>query len=160
MRQGAALSASDEGQTAEGLSIGDLSERTGCPVETIRYYERAGILRAPPRTASGRRVYGEAHVRQLAFARRARDLGFSLERVRQLMRLVDQPEAARADARAIASAHRDEVQQKISELQRIVGQLDAILSECAAATGPDCPILRALSEGVAAALLQRRNQPE
>jgi MerR family mercuric resistance operon transcriptional regulator len=159
MRQGAVLGASDEGQTAEGLSIGDLSERTGCPVETIRYYERAGILRAPPRTASGRRVYGEAHVRQLAFARRARDLGFSLERVRQLMRLVDQPEIARDGARQIASVHRDEVQQKITELQRIVGQLDAILTECAAATSPDCPILRVLSGGVAAVLTERRNQP-
>lgn len=148
MRQGAALGASDDdGQPAEGLSIGDLSERTGCPIETIRYYERAGVLRAPPRTASGRRVYGEAHVRQLAFARRARDLGFSLERVRQLMRLADQPEAARSGARAIALAHVEEVRLKIAELQRVAQQLDTILAECAATTGPDCPILTVLSEG-------------
>jgi MerR family transcriptional regulator, mercuric resistance operon regulatory protein len=128
------------------LSIGELSERTGCPIETIRYYERAGVLRAPPRTASGRRVYGDAHVRQLNFARRARDLGFSLERIRQLMRLAEQPQEARSGARAIAQAHLTEVQQRMIELQRMVGELEGVLAQCASGAGPDCPILSALAE--------------
>jgi DNA-binding transcriptional MerR regulator len=72
---------------ADGFPIGELSKHSGVNIETIRYYERIKMLRAPPRTASGRRVYGATDLRILAFIRRSRELGFSLDEIRALLRL-------------------------------------------------------------------------
>jgi MerR family transcriptional regulator, mercuric resistance operon regulatory protein len=111
----------------KGLSIGKLSELSGFPVETIRYYERSGVLHRPPRTKGGRRSYCDAQIRQLLFIRRARDLGFSLERVKQLLALAENQPADCRRVRAIAAAHVSEVRARIAEFKRIVGQLDLLL---------------------------------
>jgi MerR family transcriptional regulator, mercuric resistance operon regulatory protein len=111
----------------EGLSIGQLSELTGCAVETIRYYERVGILSHPPRTESGRRTYSDAHIRQLSFIRRARALGFSIKRIAQLLALAAmQPQDTRR-VQAILDAHLAEVRSQIAELERIASQVSALL---------------------------------
>ena len=71
------------------MTIGPLSEKTGCHIETIRYYERIGIMPSPPRTEGGHRVYREEHLKRLTFIRRSRELGFTLEEIRNLLLLVD-----------------------------------------------------------------------
>ena len=80
--------------SAQQLPIGTLSKLTGCNIETIRYYERIGLMPKPPRTPGGRRVYDESHVRRLTFVRRSRELGFTLDDVRELLRLVEGGEGA------------------------------------------------------------------
>ena len=96
----------------EALSIGELSSRAGCPVETIRYHERSGYLPEAPRTESGRRVYGEMHVKRLGFLRRARELGFSLDRTRALLGLSEQQDQPCSEALMIGKAHLAEVRQR------------------------------------------------
>ena len=90
---------------AENISIGELSKHSGVNIETIRYYERIKMLPAPSRTASGRRVYGPAEKRTLAFIRRSRDLGFTLEEIRVLLALGGPERAPCADVHKIAGAH-------------------------------------------------------
>jgi DNA-binding transcriptional MerR regulator len=87
------------------LSIGDLARKTATKVETIRYYERIGLLPAPARTAGGQRAYAPDHLRRLAFVRRARDLGFTLDQVRTLLDLADQPDHACAAVDEVARIH-------------------------------------------------------
>ena len=104
------------------LAIGSLSRQTGSKVETIRYYERIGLLPTPARTASGYRRYDRAHLTRLAFIRRAfirraRALGFSLDEVRTLLRLADERERPCAEVRVVASAHLEDVRAKIADLQ-------------------------------------------
>jgi DNA-binding transcriptional MerR regulator len=132
-----------EGEDSESLSIGALSQRTGCPIETIRYYERIGLLAGPPRTAGGQRAYGASHVARLTFVRRARDLGFSLVRVRELLALADG--GTSGDVRAIAIAHLEETRQKIDELQRIAYQLNTLVRASTEA-GTAAPIIAALRD--------------
>jgi MerR family transcriptional regulator, mercuric resistance operon regulatory protein len=119
------------GTEGAGRTIGELSTLTGCPVETVRYYERAGIIAEPPRTASGRRLYGEDHIRHLQFIRRARELGFSLERAKRLLRLSEQARPACGEAQDIAKAHLGEVQQRLAELHRIETALNRMLDDSA-----------------------------
>jgi MerR family transcriptional regulator, mercuric resistance operon regulatory protein len=115
------------GETGDdkGLSIGELSARTACPIETIRYYERLGILMAPPRSESGRRIYSRDHMQQLSFIRRGRALGFSLERIRRLMSLPTDG-SGRSVARGIAAAHLEEVRSRLNELQQIADRLQPL----------------------------------
>src|SRR5262245_51359791 len=86
------------------MAIGALSGRTGTNVETIRYYERAGLLPIPPRTPGGYRLYGSAHVKRLSFVRRARALGFSLDEIRRLLKLADERKRPCAEVREVAAA--------------------------------------------------------
>src|SRR5437879_13460473 len=99
---------------AENISIGELSKHSGVNIETIRCYERIKMLPPPPRTASGRRVYGPAETRTLALIRRSRDLGFTLEEVRALLALGAPERAPCADVAKIASAHLASVRTKAS----------------------------------------------
>lgn len=130
---------------AAGLPIGTLSRHTGCNVETIRYYERVGILPEPPRTGGGQRVYGAQHVARLSFVRRARELGFTLRQVRELARLADDGEAACVDVHAITVTHLDEVRRKIADLRRLERVLADAARRCEAGDPGRCPIIDALS---------------
>src|ERR1043165_9369362 len=98
---------------AEELAIGRVSALTGVNIETIRYYERTGVLPAPPRTASGRRVYRSSDVRLLAFLRRARELGFSLDDIRTLLQLGGPEKASCREVRRIAAHHLDDIRATI-----------------------------------------------
>ncbi len=104
---------------AANISIGELSKHSGVNIETIRYYERIKMLPTPPRTASGRRVYGPAERRTLAFIRRSRDLGFTLEEIRALLALGGPERAPCADVHKIATAHLANVRKKLSDLVKL-----------------------------------------
>jgi MerR family mercuric resistance operon transcriptional regulator len=126
------------------LAIGELSRRTGCNIETIRYYERIRILPRPARTAGGHRLYTLHQVKRLWFVRRARELGFSLEEVRALLALADQRHTRCADVRDMAAGHRADVRAKIADLKRMERVLNAMIARCADGTLPDCPIIEVL----------------
>jgi Cu(I)-responsive transcriptional regulator len=125
--------------------IGDLAQRTDTKVETIRYYERIGILPAPKRTAGNYRSYGPGHLGRLSFIRRARDLGFSLEEVRHLLSLSDQKNRSCSSVDAIARKHLSDVDRKIADLRALRRELGSIIDRCGRGTIADCRIIEALS---------------
>jgi MerR family transcriptional regulator, mercuric resistance operon regulatory protein len=126
---------------AQSLPIGRLSERTGVNIETIRYYERIGMLPAPPRTASGRRIYGPAETRTLAFIRRGRELGFSLDEIRALLGLAAPGKASCAEVRGIAARHLEDIRAKMADLAKLQRILAKTIARCSGKRVPDCPVL-------------------
>lgn len=130
------------------ITIGELSRRTGCNVETVRYYERIGLMPSAPRTAGRYRLYGDADVRRLAFVRRARELGFTLTDVRTLLTLAPgQSDGPCAQARVLAAAHLADVRRKIADLRAMERVLDDAVDRCAAGNTPNCPVIDALAGG-------------
>jgi MerR family mercuric resistance operon transcriptional regulator len=128
------------------IQIGELGRRSGCNVETIRYYERIGLLPVPPRSAGRYRVYDTADVRRLAFVRRARELGFTLDDVRALLALSElDGRGACAEARDLAAGHLAEVRAKIADLRSMERVLADAVKRCTAGEQPGCPIIEALS---------------
>jgi len=129
------------------LTRGKLATRTGCNIETIRYYETIGLIPAPARTASGYRSYDDEHVRRLNFIQRAKSLGFSSEKIQGLLRLTDPGETyTRGDVKSLTQAHIDEIAVKIRDLQKIKRRLSQISSFCdgSAESAQTCPILESL----------------
>jgi len=129
----------------EPFSIGILSERSGVNIETIRYYERAGLLQKPARSSGGYRLYRSPDATRLCFIRRARDLGFSLEEIRHLLDLADQKSRSCQRVHDIGLAHLTEVRAKIRDLRRMEGVLATMVKACAHGTMPTCPLLEALA---------------
>ncbi len=127
------------------MTIGTLSRRTGCKVVTIRYYERIGMLPAPPRSEGGYRLYDDDHLKRLQFIRRCRALGFTLAQVRGLLELVDTGAYTCGEVQAITLAHLQEVRAKIADLQQLEQVLEGMASQCDGGTLPDCPIVEVLS---------------
>jgi len=127
------------------LSIGALSKATGTKVETIRWYERVGMLPAPARTASNYRAYGAAHLERLSFIRRSRDLGFSLEQIRALLNLAEDREKSSGTVDSIAREHLVEVDRKIADLAALRSELERLIGECRQGTVAECRIIEALS---------------
>ena len=123
------------------LPIGALSRRSGVNIETIRYYERIGMLTPPPRTAGGRRVYGVKDVRILAFIRRARELGFSLDEVRALLRLGGPEKASCGEVRTIATRHLEDIRSRLSDLKKLERLLTKTVARCSGKVAPECPVL-------------------
>jgi len=129
-----------------GIQIGELSRRTGGNIETIRYYERIGLLPAPARSAGRYRIYDTADVRRLAFIRRARELGFTLDEVRTLLKLsANDGQGACTEVRELAELHLGKVRAKIADLRAMERVLAYAVQRCAAAELSDCPIIDALS---------------
>jgi MerR family mercuric resistance operon transcriptional regulator len=126
---------------AETLPIGALSRRSGVKIETIRYYERVKMLAPPPRTASGRRVYDGTDLRILVFIRRARDLGFSLDAIRTLLRLGGPEKASCREVRDIAAHHLEDIRAKLGDLRKLEHLLAKTVARCSGKTAPDCPVL-------------------
>jgi DNA-binding transcriptional MerR regulator len=149
------------------LKIGGLAELTGTSPPTIRYYEEIGLLRSPDRQAGGQRVYGNVDVKHLTFIRRCREFGFSIEQVRSLVALVQDPRSSCMHARDLAQAHLVAVRAKLAELKALERSIAAFVvncdSSCAGGPGPDCVILDDLSKGCgkagAAAVGRRSNTP-
>jgi MerR family copper efflux transcriptional regulator len=131
------------------LSIGALARQAGCTVPTIRYYEEIGLLPPAPRSDGGQRLYGEPALRRLSFIRRVRGFNFSIEQVRELVYLVDEPERPCVEVRDIAAVHLREVRQKLIELQELEASLAGFVVSCNAAcaggAAVDCTILEELS---------------
>ena len=129
------------------LSSGELSRHTKANIETIRYYERIKMLPAPPRTTSGRRVYGPGDRRTLAFIRRARELGFTLGEIRALLALSGGgAQEACPEVRELAATHLGEIRAKIADLTAMERALADAVRRCDAGEAPGCPVLDALSE--------------
>ena len=126
------------------IAIGGLSKSTGTNIETIRYYERVGLLPAPARSSGGYRLYGTDHLKRLNFIRRARTLGFSIGEVRTLLRLADERKRPCAEVRVVADAHLKDVRAKIADLRRMERVLKATVSKCALGQRTHCPVIEAL----------------
>jgi MerR family transcriptional regulator, mercuric resistance operon regulatory protein len=128
------------------LSIGVLARESGVKIETIRYYEKIGVMPKPPRSAGGYRLYTVEHLKRLAFVRRGRELGFGLDELRELLRLVDRHSYTCVQVRALMLRHAAEVRRKIADLRRLERVMGEISSRCSGEDVPDCPIVDALFE--------------
>lgn len=128
------------------MHIGELSKRTGCNIETIRYYERVGLLAAPVRSAGRYRIYNAADIRKVTFIRRARELGFGLDEIRTLLALsVNAAQGPSADVRELATRHLTEVRAKITDLRAMERILADAVQHCAIGDLPGCPIIDVIS---------------
>lgn len=126
------------------LSIGKLSAATGVKVPTIRYYEQIDLLPAPPRTPGNQRLYGRQTLERLGFIRHARDLGFSLEAIRELLSLADDPGQPCAAADTIAARQLAAVNARIARLAALRDELERMLQHCACGTIADCRVIEVL----------------
>lgn len=133
---------------ARVLTIGALSERTRVNIETIRYYERIGLLPAPRRSEGRRRLYDDELAQRLQFVRRSRELGFSIQDIRALLSLADQGRLACADAKDIALNHLAEIRGKIADLKKLERALAGMAKACDGNELRTCPILETLSKAV------------
>lgn len=133
---------------AQNFPIGKLSAETGVNIETVRYYERIGIMPVPPRTHGGQRVYGEEHLKRLTFIRRSREMGFSLDEIRALLGLAGGHALTCAEVSDMADAHIADIRQKVKDLRKLERVLTELAARCHGRRVPDCPILDALSAGV------------
>jgi MerR family mercuric resistance operon transcriptional regulator len=129
---------------SQALTIGELATRTSCGRETIRYYERIGLLARPARSTGGHRIYDSAAGRRLAFIRRSRDLGFSLDQVREMLGLVDRGTVDCAEIKETGERQLDHVRRRIADLRRIERTLDDMTRQCGAGRRPSCPIIETL----------------
>lgn len=130
-----------------GYRIGDLASYVGVRVETVRWYEKAGLLPIPGRTEANYRIYDEADRKRLAFIRRARDLGFSIDQVRALLALADDRSGDCHRVDAMAAEHLRDVERRISDLEAMRRELSSLLSSCAGGTLAECKILETLTPG-------------
>ena len=126
------------------MKIGDLAKQTGCPVETIRYYEREGILPAADRTDSNYRDYSGNHLAALTFVRRARQLGFSMAQVRELLALSHHDDNPCEDVDRLVQQQLAEVERKISDLMALREELGRMLRSCQADKIGECQIIGSL----------------
>jgi len=130
-------------------SIGTVSRQTGIKVPTIRYYEEIGLLPSPERTDSNRRSYDAASVRRLRFIRHARDLGFEVEAIRQLLDLSDQPDRSCADVDVIARAHLAEIDDKIARLTTLRAEVQRMVEEGEHGRVAQCRVIEVLGDHAA-----------
>ncbi len=125
------------------MTIGQVARAAGVHVETIRYYQRIGLLAVPGRSAGSIRRYGEESVRRLAFVARARQAGFSLNEVRELLKLAEAPDCR--GARAIAERKLAEVESRMADLRRVRSVLRGLVEQCRTGGRRSCPIIERLS---------------
>lgn len=130
------------------MNIGTVSERSGLPAKTIRYYEEIGLV-SPDRRDNGYRDYSMQHLHRLHFLRRARGLGFSVEECRQLLSLYDDRGRESAEVKAIAATRLGEIERKIAELEGLRDMLRHLVDHCHGDSRPDCPIIDGLAADVA-----------
>lgn len=131
------------------LTRGELARQTGVNAETIRYFERIGMLRAPSRTEGGHRIYDERHVRTLGFVRSARSLGFAPDEVRTILDLGGPGKASCADVRGIAEMHLEQVRAKIAVLTEIEQLLTKTMEHCSGRPVSDCAVIDMIERGMA-----------
>lgn len=130
--------------TGSSMKIGEAASESGCHLETIRYYERVGLLPRPKRQANGYRQYSRAEVDRLKFIARARDLGFSLDEIRNLVRLAERSDISCAEVDHVAREQLAKVSARIRELQRMARELKKTIDSCKQQSCGDCAILGAL----------------
>lgn len=128
------------------MKISDAATASGCHLETIRYYERIGLLPRPVRTASGYRAYSEADVERLRFIVRGRDLGFSIEEIRSLLQLAGDGALSCAKVDRMARAHLADIRTRIADLKRMAGELERVIAGCSGGRRAQCTILSTLRQ--------------
>jgi Cu(I)-responsive transcriptional regulator len=126
------------------MQIGELARTTSTKVETIRFYEKIGLLSEPGRTSANYRDYGAAHLARLSFIRRARDLGFTLDQVRELLTLSDDRTRSCSAVDTVARAHLAQIDQKIADLRALRRELDELIGQCNQGAISECRIIEAL----------------
>jgi DNA-binding transcriptional MerR regulator len=126
--------------------IGELAKRTGVLATTVRYYEEVGLMPAPPRTDGGRRSYGEGHVARLTFIRHARQLGFEVDAIRELLALNARPDLPCVEVDVIARRHLAEVDDRIERLTALRGELSRMVGECGHGRVGECRVIEVLSD--------------
>jgi Cu(I)-responsive transcriptional regulator len=126
------------------VKIGELANATATKVETVRYYEKMGLLPPPARTSANYRAYGSEHLARLSFIRRARDLGFTLEAVRELLTLSDDKSQSCEAVDSIARVHLTEINQKVRDLKSLRSELNRVVGSCSHGTVADCKIIETL----------------
>ena len=127
-------------------TVGDLATACGCKAETVRYYEKTGLMPDPPRTEGGHRIYSINLLKRLVFIRRSRDLGFSIEQVGELLRFVDEPGHSCGEVKAMAMLQARAVQEKMKDLKRLQKALNEMAARCKGGSYQveECPIIDAL----------------
>ncbi len=128
------------------MNIGEAADASGVSAKMIRHYEEIGLFPAPPRTDSGYRRYGDAEVHTLRFIRHSRDLGFSLEQIRELVGLWHDRSRPSRQVKELAQAHLQSLRQKTRELMAMTATLEALVHCCHGDERPDCPILATLAD--------------
>ncbi|MBY0297642.1 MULTISPECIES: MerR family transcriptional regulator [Methylobacterium] len=127
------------------MTIGNLAKATGTRVETVRWYEKVGLLPEPERSGGNYRLYGPGHLRRLSFIRRGRALGFTVEQIRDLLALSDDRERSCGEVDTIARAHLADVERKLADLTRLAAELREVIGQCGCGSVADCRIIEALS---------------
>ncbi len=126
------------------ITIGEAAQASGISRKMLRYYERVGLLPDPTRTDAGYRLYAPRDVHTLRFVRRARDLGFSVDQISDLLGLWQDDARTSAEVKRVASAHVRELRDKILAMEQIAQTLEALIEDCHGDERPDCPILEEL----------------
>ncbi|MEO0828996.1 MAG: helix-turn-helix domain-containing protein, partial [Pseudomonadota bacterium] len=145
----AKVSDSQDKTASEGLSmmsIGQLSERSGVKVTTIRYYEKSGLIPAAPRNSGNQRRYGQAHLDQLRFIRHARDLGFDMDAIRALLEMSATPQASCHAADNIAQTHLASIKERIAQLTLLQTELERMIDACQHGRICDCRVIEVLAD--------------
>jgi len=141
------------------FTIGDLAKQTGCKVQTIRYYEQIGLMRAAGRTAGNHRVYGAAQMQRLSFIRHSRELGFPLDAIRGLLALADQPDQSCVAADRIARRQLQAVESRIGRLKALQAELNRMIERCSHGKISDCRIIEVLADHSHAKCLKTHHGP-
>ena len=128
----------------EKYSRGQLAKKSGVNSETIRYYEKIGLLGSPGRTEGGHRIYKRQHLKQITFIKRSRELGFTLKEIEGLQNLVDGGSYTCEEVRDLTIVHLTEVEQKIADLQKIQSTLNGLIKDCDGGLTPNCSIVDTL----------------
>lgn len=131
---------------ADNLTIGELGRQTGCKVQTIRYYEQIGLMPEPMRTSGNQRRYSPGHAERLAFIRHSRELGFSLDAIRQLLEISDDPERSCDTVDTIARDQLRDVDRRIKSLNAMKSELQRMIRQCRGDKIADCRIIEVLSD--------------
>lgn len=127
-------------------TTGQLANKTSCKVETVLYYEKAGLMPQPPRSGGGHRAYDLTHVKRLNFIRRSRELGFSIKQIKDLLKFIDEPNHYCGEIKAMATLHTIEIQKKIDDLEQLKTALDLMVNQCKGGqtSMKNCPIIDSL----------------
>ncbi len=126
------------------LTIGKAAELTGCNIETIRFYEKQALLPPAERSPGGHRLYSAQQVARLGFIRRSRELGFSMDEIRQLLSLVDGNAVSCEQVKSVADGHLADIRARIEDLRKMERSLKQLSARCSGADIPECPIIEAL----------------
>jgi Cu(I)-responsive transcriptional regulator len=132
--------------SGQAIGIGELARATGCKVQTIRYYEEIGLMPEPARTVGNQRRYDQRHVDRLAFIRHGRELGFSLEAIRELLSLSDRPDQPCDAVDRLARRQLEQVERRLARLMMLRSELERMLEQCAGGKVRDCRVIEALSD--------------